>query len=129
MADVESLDAVFVDTARPTTVRCRASCVNTLSEKPPGMSVTETTALRDTAARTGATSKVSWNRPVYPSIVKAQEVVEAQGAGNTASGGVPQKYGQGHQIRSLSRIIDGQSVSGNGHTCAHIVRAIAGGRG
>ena len=84
MLDAESLDAVFVATPAHLNGEAALPClergVNTLMEKPPGMSVAETTALRDAAARTGAKSMVGWNRRFHPIIVKAREMVEARGA-------------------------------------------------
>ncbi|MCZ6856314.1 MAG: Gfo/Idh/MocA family oxidoreductase, partial [Gammaproteobacteria bacterium] len=83
MLDAESLDAVFVATPAHLNGQAALPClergVNTLLEKPPGMSVSETVGLRDAAARTGAKGMVGWNRRFHPIIVKAREMVEARG--------------------------------------------------
>ena len=84
MLDAQSLDAVFVATPAHLNGEAALPClergVNTLMEKPPGMSVAETTALRDAAARTGAKGMVGWNRRFHPIIVEAREMVEARGS-------------------------------------------------
>ena len=84
MLDAESLDAVFVATPAHLNGQAALPClergVNTLLEKPPGMSVAETVGLRDAAARTGAKGMVGWNRRFHPIIVEAREMVEARGA-------------------------------------------------
>ena len=83
MLDAESLDAVFVATPAHLNAQAALPClergVSTLLEKPPGLSVAETVALRDAAARTGAKGMVGWNRRFHPIIVKAREMVEARG--------------------------------------------------
>ena len=83
LLDAEALDAVFVavpahlnaESARP----CLEMGLSTFVEKPPGLSVAETSSLRDTAARTGAKAMVGWNRRLHPIVVKAREMVEARG--------------------------------------------------
>jgi virulence factor len=83
LLDAETLDAVFV--APPphlnavAALPCLERGVNTLLEKPPGVSVAETTALQDAAARTGAKAMVGWNRRFDPLIRQAREQVEARG--------------------------------------------------
>jgi len=98
LLDAESLDAVFIATPAhlnaQTALPCLERGVNTLLEKPPGMSVAETKALRDAAARTGAKGMVGWNRRFHPIIVKAREMVEARGS-------VVQLVGEFH--KSMSR--------------------------
>ncbi len=83
MLDAEPLDVVFVATPAHLNGQAALPClergVNTLLEKPPGLSVAETTALRDAAARTGAKAMVGWNRRFHPIIVWAREKVEARG--------------------------------------------------
>jgi len=98
LLDAEPLDAVFVATPAHLNAKAALPClergVNTLLEKPPGMSVAETTALRDAAVRTGAKGMVGWNRRFHPIIVKAREMVEARGP-------VTQLLGEFH--KSMSR--------------------------
>ena len=83
MLDSESLDAVFVATPAHINAKAAQPCldrgVNTLLEKPPGLSVAETTALRDAAARTGAKGMVGWQRRFNPFIVEARRMVEERG--------------------------------------------------
>lgn len=96
----ESLDAVFIATPAhlngQTALPCLEQGVNTLLEKPPGMNVTETVALRDAATRTGAKAMVGWNRRFHPIIVKAREMVEARGP-------VTQLVGEFH--KSITRFV------------------------
>jgi len=98
LLDAESLDAVFIATPAHLNAQVALPClergVNTLLEKPPGMSVAETKALRDAAAQTGAKGMVGWNRRFHPIIVKAREMVEARGP-------VVQLVGEFH--KSMSR--------------------------
>ena len=82
-AEVGSLDAVFVATPAHLNAQVALAClergVNTLLEKPPGMSVKETVALRDAAESYGAKAMVGWNRRFHPIVVRAREMVEERG--------------------------------------------------
>lgn len=95
----ESLDAVFVATPAhlngAAALPCLARGVHTLLEKPPGMSVAETRALRDAAERTGAKGMVGWNRRFHPIIVEAKRQVAARGP-------ITQLVGEFH--KSLTRL-------------------------
>lgn len=83
MLDAETLDAAFV--AAPVHLNavaalpCLRRGVNTLLEKPPGMSAAETAELRDVAAASGAVGMVGWNRRFHPMVVAAREMVESKG--------------------------------------------------
>lgn len=83
LLDAERLDAVVVATPAHLNAAAALSCLergmHTLLEKPPGLSVAETTALRDAAARSGAKAMVGWNRRFHPLIVRARQAVEARG--------------------------------------------------
>lgn len=83
LLDNETLDAVFVATPAHLNAEAAVPClergVNTLLEKPPGMSVVETINLRDTAKKTGAKGMVGWNRRFHPIIVEATRQVKARG--------------------------------------------------
>jgi predicted dehydrogenase len=83
LLDGGGLDAVFVTTPpylnAPVALRCLRRGMDTFVEKPPGMSVAETTALRDAAAATGARGMVGWNRRLNPMIVRAEEMVRERG--------------------------------------------------
>lgn len=79
----ESLDAVFVATPAHLNAQAALPClergVNTMLEKPPGMSVAETVGLRDAARRSGAKGMVGWNRRFHPIIAQARAMVEERG--------------------------------------------------
>ena len=83
LLDNETLDAIFVATPAHLNGEAAAPClergVNTLLEKPPGMSVEETINLRDIAKKTGAKGMVGWNRRFHPIIVEATQQVKARG--------------------------------------------------
>ena len=83
MLDAETLDAVFVATPAHLNAACALPClergVNTLLEKPPGLSVAETTGLRDAARRTGAKGMVGWQRRFNPFIRQARRMIEERG--------------------------------------------------
>ncbi len=99
LLDNETLDAVFVATPAHLNAEAAAPClergVNTLLEKPPGMSVEETINLRDTAKKTGAKGMVGWNRRFHPIIVEATRQVKARGS-------VTQLVGEFH--KSITRL-------------------------
>ncbi len=99
LLDNETLDAVFVATPAHLNAEAAAPClergVNTLLEKPPGMSVEETINLRDTAKKTGAKGMVGWNRRFHPIIVEATQRVKARG-------NVTQLVGEFH--KSITRL-------------------------
>lgn len=99
LLDNETLDAVFVATPAHLNAEAAAPClergVNTLLEKPPGMSVEETINLRDTAKKTGAKGMVGWNRRFHPIIVEAAQRVKERG-------NVTQLVGEFH--KSITRL-------------------------
>ncbi|MDE0018218.1 MAG: Gfo/Idh/MocA family oxidoreductase [Candidatus Poribacteria bacterium] len=99
LLDSESLDAIFVATPAHLNGEAALPCfergVHTLLEKPPGMSVAETVALRTAAERTGAKGMVGWNRRFHPIIVEAKRQV-------TARGPVTQIVGEFH--KSITRL-------------------------
>ena len=83
LLDAGGLDGVFV-TPPPhlnatVALPCLKHGMDTFLEKPPGMSVGETTALRDAAAASGAKGMVGWNRRMNPMIIRAQEMVRERG--------------------------------------------------
>ncbi len=99
LLDNETLDATFVATPAhlngEATLPCLERGIHTLLEKPPGMSVAETAALRDAAEQTGAKGMVGWNRRFHPIIVEAKRQV-------TARGPVTQIVGEFH--KSITRL-------------------------
>lgn len=99
LLDKEILDAVFVATPAHINGEAALPClergINTLLEKPPGMSVKETINLRDAAKNTGAKGMVGWNRRFHPIIVEASQMVKARG-------NVTQLLGEFH--KSITRL-------------------------
>ena len=99
LLDGETLDAIFVATPAHLNGEAALPCfergVHTLLEKPPGMSVAETAALRSAAEQTGAKGMVGWNRRFHPIIVEAKRQV-------TARGPVTQIVGEFH--KSITRL-------------------------
>ena len=83
LLDSETLDAIFVATPAHLNGEAALPCfergVHTLLEKPPGMSVSETVALRTAAEQSGAKGMVGWNRRFHPIIVEAKRQVIARG--------------------------------------------------
>ncbi len=79
----EALDAVFV--APPAHLNatlalpCLEAGVNTFLEKPPGLSLRETKALKAASEETDAKAMVGWNRRFHPIIVEARNLVLDRG--------------------------------------------------
>lgn len=99
LLDNEELDAVFVATPAHLNGEAALPCfergIDTLLEKPPGMSVEETITLRDTAKQTNAKGMVGWNRRFHPIIVQAKQMVMDRGP-------VTQVVGEFH--KSITRL-------------------------
>ena len=99
LLDSETLDAIFVATPAHLNGEAALPCfergVHTLLEKPPGMSVAETVALRSAAEQTGTKGMVGWNRRFHPIILEAKRQV-------TARGPVTQIVGEFH--KSITRL-------------------------
>lgn len=99
LLDNEKLDAVFIATPAHLNGEAALPClergIDTLLEKPPGMSVEETINLRDTAKQTGAKGMVGWNRRFHPIIVQAKQMVKDRGP-------VTQLVGEFH--KSITRL-------------------------
>ena len=83
MLDAETLDAVIVAVPPHLNAAAALPClrrgVNTMLEKPPGLSTAETEELRDAAAATGALGMVAWNRRFHPMVAAARDMVESRG--------------------------------------------------
>jgi len=83
MFDQEDLDAVVVATPAVLNAKVALPClergIDTLLEKPPGLSAAETRGLRDVAAKTGAKGMVGWDRRFNPYVTWACERVRARG--------------------------------------------------
>jgi virulence factor len=130
LLDAEPLDAVFVATPPHLNAQAALPClqrgVHTLLEKPPGMSVAETVALRDAAARTGAKAMVGWNRRFHPLIVQARERVEARGPVTQVVGEFHKSMSRIAATRSFAEIVmENQVLESPIHTI-DLIRAIAG---
>ena len=99
LLDNEPLDAIFVATPAHLNGEAALLCfergIHTLLEKPPGMNVAETAALRNAAEQTGAKGMVGWNRRFHPIILEAKRHV-------TARGPVTQIVGEFH--KSITRL-------------------------
>ena len=119
MLDSETLDAVFVATPAHLNAKCALPClergVNTLLEKPPGLSVAETTGIRDAARRTGAKGMVGWQRRFNPFIRQARRMIEERGP-------IVQLVGEFHKSitglegrGALAGAGDGQHAAGESH--------------
>jgi predicted dehydrogenase len=130
MLELVSPDAVVVaatvmENARVAT-RCLERGVPTLLEKPPGMSLAETAALRDVAARAGVPAMVGFNRRFHPLIVQAWDAVRERGP-------VTQVVGEFHksmtQILAAGRfpedVLDAQLLESPIHA-VDLVQAVAG---
>lgn len=100
MLDAEDLDAAIVATPAhlnaPSALSCLARGIDTLLEKPPGLSLDETHALKETAAQSGARGMVGWNRRFDPYVSRVRREVGTRGP-------IYQLVGQFH--KSMSSII------------------------
>lgn len=130
MLDAVAPDAVIVAATVTENARVASRSLSrgipTLLEKPPGMSVAETAALRETAARAGVPAMVGWNRRFQPMILRAWQAVVERGP-------VTQIVGEFH--KSIARIaasrafpeevLDHQLLESPIHA-VDLVRALAG---
>ena len=100
MLDAEELDATIVATPAhlnaPSALSCLARGIDTLLEKPPGLSLDETHALKEAAAQSGARGMVGWNRRFDPHVSRVRREVGTRGP-------IYQLVGQFH--KSMSSII------------------------
>ena len=100
MLDAEDLDAAIVATPAhlnaPSALSCLARGIDTLLEKPPGLSLDETHALKEAAAQSGARGMVGWNRRFDPHVNRVRREVGTRGP-------IYQLVGQFH--KSMSSII------------------------
>lgn len=129
LLEAEVLDAVFVAPPAHLNASAALPClergVNTLLEKPPGLSLAETVALRDAAARTGAKAMVGWNRRFHPIIVQARNMVEARGPVTQLVGEFHKGFGFYHAHRLPEHLMDNMLLMSPIHSI-DLVRAIAG---
>lgn len=83
MLDAEELAAVVVATPAHLNAQAALPClergVDTLMEKPPGLNLDETRALKAAAQKSGARGMVGWNRRFDPYVACARREIEARG--------------------------------------------------
>ena len=83
MLEADLVDAVVIATPPHLNARAAKSClekgIDTLLEKPPGMSLSETKELRDIARRTGAKGMVGFQRRFHPMVVEARRMIAERG--------------------------------------------------
>ena len=103
LLDGEELDAVIVATPAhlnaEAALGCLARGIDTLLEKPPGMSAAETRRLRDAAERSGARGMVAWDRRFNPFVLEARKAIEERGP-------IVQLVGEFH--KSMARLDTGR---------------------
>ena len=83
MLDAEELAAVIVATPAHLNAEAALPClergIDTLLEKPPGMSLDQTRALKEAAEASGARGMVGWNRRFDPLVLQVREEIESRG--------------------------------------------------
>lgn len=83
MLDAEELAAAIVATPAHLNAEAALPClergIDTLLEKPPGMSLDQTRALKAAADSSGARGMVGWNRRFDPLVRQAYEAITARG--------------------------------------------------
>ena len=83
MLDAEELTAAIVATPAHLNAEAALPClergVDTLLEKPPGMSLDQTRALKEAAEASGARGMVGWNRRFDPLVLQVREEIESRG--------------------------------------------------
>lgn len=102
MLDAEELAAAIVATPAHLNAEAALPClergIDTLLEKPPGMSLDQTRALKEAAEASGARGMVGWNRRFDPLVLQVREEIESRGP-------IYQLVGEFH--KSMSRFIAG----------------------
>ena len=83
MLEAEELAAAIVATPAHLNAEAALPClergIDTLLEKPPGMSVDQTRALKEAAEASGARGMVGWNRRFDPLVLQVREEIESRG--------------------------------------------------
>ena len=83
MLDAEELAAAIVATPAHLNAEAALPClergIDTLLEKPPGMSLDQTRALKGAAEASGARGMVGWNRRFDPLVLQVREEIESRG--------------------------------------------------
>lgn len=100
MLDAEELAAAIVATPAHLNAEAALPClergIDTLLEKPPGMSLNQTRALKEAASASGARGMVGWNRRFDPLILQVRAEIAARGP-------IYQLVGEFH--KSMSRFV------------------------
>ena len=100
MLDAEALAATIVATPAHLNAEAALPClergIDTLLEKPPGLSLDQTRALKKAAEASGARGMVGWNRRFDPLVLRVCAEVEARGP-------IYQLVGEFH--KSMSRFV------------------------
>lgn len=100
MLDAEELAAAIVATPAHLNAEAALPClergIDTLLEKPPGMSLDQTRALKEAAESSGARGMVGWNRRFDPLILQVRAEIAARGP-------IYQLVGEFH--KSMSRFV------------------------
>ena len=130
MLDEERLDAVFVATPPHLNATVAMPClergVNMLLEKPPGMTASETAALRDAAERSGATVMVGWDRRFNPVVVKARQMVEERGPVVQLVGEFHKSMNRFGEAPKLPEVVMAKRLMTTSIHAIDLVRAMAG---
>ena len=83
MLDAEELAAAIVATPAHLNAEAALPClergIDTLLEKPPGMSLDQTRALKEAAEASGARGMVGWNRRFDPLVLQVRKEIESRG--------------------------------------------------
>ena len=83
MLNAEELTAAIVATPAHLNAEAALPClergIDTLLEKPPGMSLDQTRALKEAAEASGARGMVGWNRRFDPLVLQVREEIESRG--------------------------------------------------
>lgn len=100
MLNAEELAAAIVATPAHLNAEAALPClergIDTLLEKPPGMSLNQTRALKEAAEASGARGMVGWNRRFDPLILQVRAAIAARGP-------IYQLVGEFH--KSMSRFV------------------------
>lgn len=131
LLDSEELDVVFAATPpqlnAPVARQCVERGLHTFLEKPPGMNVAETTALRDAVVKSGVKAMVGLNRRFHPMVTTAKKMVEERGP-------IVQLVGEFHKSMTMlsksrhagsQKVMDNWLVTNDIHA-VDIVRYLAG---
>ena len=131
MLAAADLDAVVVATPAHLNAQAALPClergVDTLLEKPPGMEIEETRALRDAAGRSGARGMVGWDRRFHPIITQARERVEQRGPIVQLMGEFHKSIHRFEQSGRFPEVVMDNMLLESPIHCIDLLRALGGG--